>query len=117
MLKRTVALFALAMAAAAVAKLPAPTPEEKATLTLNAAKAAHAAKVSDYTLCLSQNKVAEAYLREQKAAGKTYTPESTPACVNPGPFVAPAAAPASAAAPAQPATTTAAPAQAAAPKK
>jgi hypothetical protein len=117
MLKRIVALCALTMTAAAVAKLPPLTPEQQATATMNAAKAAHAAKVDAYTLCLSQNRVAEAYVKEQKAAGKVYTPDATPACVNPGPFVPPAAAPAAAAAPAQPATTPAAPAQAAAPKK
>jgi hypothetical protein len=109
MLKRTVAFCALAITAAAMAKLPPPTPQEQETLKLNAAKAAHTAKVDAYKLCLSQNKVAEAYLRDQKAAGKAYTPESTPACADPGPFVAPAAAPA-AAAPAQPASMTAAPA-------
>ena len=51
---------------------------------------------------MSQTKVAESYIKEQKASGKVYTPEATPACVNPGPFVPPAA-PAAAAAPAQPA--------------
>ena len=95
------ALCALTLAAAAVAKLPAPTPEQQATAALNAAKTAHAAKVDAYTLCVSQTKVADAYVKEQKAAGKVYTPEATPACANPGPFVPPAAAPA--AAPAQPA--------------
>jgi hypothetical protein len=116
MLKRIVALCALTMAAAALAKLPPLTPEQQATATMNAAKAAHAAKVDAYTLCLSQTRVAEAYVKEQKAAGKVYTPDTTPACVNPGPFVPPPAAPA-AAAPAQPAAMPAAPAQAAAPKK
>ena len=86
-----VAACALAFAAAGVAKLPAPTPEQQATAALNAAKAAHAAKVDAYTLCMSQTKVAESYIKEQKAGGKVYTPEATPACVNPGPFVPPAA--------------------------
>ena len=48
----------------------------------SAAKAAHAGKVDAYTLGLSQAKVAEAYVQQQKAAGKVYTPEATPACVN-----------------------------------
>jgi len=54
-------------------------------------------------------------MKQQKANGKAYTPEATPACVNPGPFVPPAVTPAVAAAPQPPA----APAQpaAAAPKK
>ena len=123
MLKHVIfAVCALTLSAAAVAKLPAPTPEQQATAALNAAKAAHAAKVDAYTLCMSQTKVADAYVKEQKAAGKVYTPDATPACVNPGPFVPPAAAPAAATAPAQaaaaPAATTA-PAQpaAVAPKK
>jgi hypothetical protein len=97
-----IAACALAFAATGAAKLPAPTPEQQATAALNAAKAAHAAKVDAYTLCMSQTKVAESYIKEQKASGKVYTPEATPACVNPGPFVPPAA-PAAAAAPAQPA--------------
>jgi hypothetical protein len=101
MLKHAIfTLCALTLAAAAVAKLPAPTPEQQAAAALNAAKAAHAAKVDAYTLCMSQTKVADAYVKEQKAAGKVYTPDATPACVNPGPFVAPAAAPAVATAPA-----------------
>ncbi|MBS1132892.1 MAG: hypothetical protein H6R02_33 [Burkholderiaceae bacterium] len=91
MLKHTIfALCALTLAAAVAAKLPPPTPEQQAAATLNAAKAAHAGKVDAYTLCLSQTKVADAYIKEQKANGKVYTPEATPACVNPGPFVAPA---------------------------
>jgi hypothetical protein len=89
-----IALCGLAFAGAGLAKLPAPTPEQQAAAALNAAKAAHAGKVGAYELCLSQTKVAEAYVREQKAQGKVYTPEATPACVNPGPFVPPAAAPA-----------------------
>jgi len=110
-----VAVCGLAFAAAGLAKLPAPTPEQQAAAALNAAKAAHAGKVDAYTLCVSQAKVADEYIKQQKANGKAYTPEATPACVNPGPFVPPAVTPAVAAAPQPPA----APAQpaAAAPKK
>jgi hypothetical protein len=79
------------VATAAVAKLPPPTPEQQAAAALNAAKAAHAGKVGAYQLCLSQTKIAEAYIKEQKAAGKMYAPEATPACANPGPFVPPTA--------------------------
>lgn len=89
-----IALCGLAFTAAGLAKLPAPTPEQQAAAALNAAKAAHAGKVDAYTLCLSQTKVADAYVRDQKAQGKVYTPEATPACVNPGPFVPPTATPA-----------------------
>jgi hypothetical protein len=98
-----IALCGLTFAAVGLAKLPAPTPEQQAAAALNAAKAAHAGKVDAYTLCMSQTKVADAYIQQQKASGKVYTPEATPACVNPGPFVPPAATPVAAAAPAQPA--------------
>jgi hypothetical protein len=111
-----IAVCGLAFAAAGLAKLPPPTPEQQAAATLNAAKAAHAGKVDAYTLCMSQTKVADAYIKEQKANGKTYTPEATPACVNPGPFVPPAATPVAAAAPAQPAAAPTQPAAAAAKK-
>ena len=111
-----IAVCGLAFAAVALAKLPAPTPEQQATAALNAAKAAHAGKVDAYTLCLSQAKVADAYVQQQKAAGKVYKPEATPACANPGPFVPPAATPVAAAAPAQPAAAPAQPAAAAAKK-
>ena len=111
-----VALCALAFTAAGSAKLPDPTPEQQAAAKLNAAKAAHAGKVDAYTLCVSQAKVADAYVKEQKAKGKAYTPEATPDCVNPGPFVAPAMTPVGTTPPAQPAASPAQPA-AAAPKK
>jgi hypothetical protein len=65
-----IAVCGLAFAAAGSAKLPAPTPEQQAAATLNAAKAAHAGKVDAYTLCMSQTKVAEAYIKDQKAAGR-----------------------------------------------
>ncbi len=103
-----VAVCGLAFTAAGLAQSPAPTPEQQAAAALNAAKAAHAGKVGAYNLCLSQAKVADDYIKQQKAKGKVYTPDATPACVNPGPFVPPAATPAVATAP-QPA--------AAAPKK
>jgi hypothetical protein len=113
-----IAVCGLAFSAVGLAKLPAPTPEQQAAAAMNAAKAAHAGKVDAYTLCMSQAKVADAYVQQQKASGKVFTPEATPACVNPGPFVPPAATPVAAAAPAQPAAPAkpaAAPAQPAAP--
>jgi len=106
-----ISLCGLAFAGAGLAALPPPTPEQQAAAALNAAKAAYAAKVDAYTLCMSQTKVADAYVKDQKTQGKVVTPEATPACVSPGPFVPPADTPAAAAAPAQPA---AAPAQSAA---
>jgi len=112
MLKHIVlAVSGLAFAAGAVAKLPAPTPEQQAAATLAAAKTAHSAKVDSYETCVEQTKIAEAYIKQQKAQGKTYTPEATPACANPGPFVAPATTPTGM----TPAQGTAPPSQAAAP--
>jgi hypothetical protein len=103
MLKHTfVAICALALATIAAANLPPPTPEQQAAAALAAAKSAHASKVAAYQLCMAQNRIADAYIKDQKAKGKVYTPEPTPPCVNPGPFAPPAAAPV-AAAPAQPA--------------
>ena len=96
-----IAACGLAFAAASLAKLPAPTPEQQAAATLNAAKSAHGAKVEAYQLCVVQAKIADAYIQQQKAAGKAYTPEATPACTNPGAFVPPAATPFASAAPAQ----------------
>lgn len=110
-----VAVAGLACAAVAFAKLPPPTPEQQAAAALAAAKTAHAGKVEAYALCVSQTKVADTYIKEQKAKGKVYTPEATPACVNPGPFVPPPATPVAAAAPAQAAAPVAAPAKPAAP--
>jgi hypothetical protein len=93
MLKHIVfALSALAFGAAGLAKLPDPTPEQKAAAALASAKSAHAAKVDSYKLCLVQSKIADAYGNQQKAQGKAYAPEATPACADPGPFVAPTAA-------------------------
>ncbi len=85
-----IALCGFAFAAAGLAKLPEPTPEQKAAAAQNAAKAAHTAKADAYKQCLVQSQLADAYLKEQRAKGKSYTPEPTPGCVNPGPFVAPA---------------------------
>lgn len=100
MLKQVVVIVCgLAFGAAAPAKLPAPTPEQQAAAALAAAKAAHAAKTDAYDLCMAQSRIADGYIKEQKAKGKTYTPDATPACANPGPFVPPA--------PAKPVATTA----------
>jgi hypothetical protein len=71
------------------AKLPAPTPEQAAAADLAKARADHGNKVGNYQLCMSQNDVANKY----KKAGAP----APAACVNPGPFVAPAAAPTAAA--------------------
>jgi len=80
----------------AVAKLP-PLSEEAAAKAAEAkAKAAWSSKVDAYTLCQAQDKVVARY-RQEKAAGAPAA-TATPACQDPGPYVAAntAAAPAAA---------------------
>jgi hypothetical protein len=108
------------LSTAVMAKLPAPSDEAKAKAAETAAKTAHGNKVADYQLCKSREKVAAHYYKTAKASGKTTTaPVATPACADPGPYVAAApGAPVVAAAPAAPAKPGAAPAApAAAPAK
>ena len=127
MKKSLISLAALALASlfslSAMAKLPAPSDEAKAKAAEAAAKTAHSNKVADFQLCKSREKVAAHYYKTAKASGKpTNPPVATPACADPGPFVAadPAAPAAVAAAPASgtkpgapaPATAPAAPAPA-----
>ncbi len=100
---------------AATARLPAPSDEAKAKAAAASAKSAHGGKVDGYQLCLSMNKVAARYASEVKAAGKAVTAKATPDCADPGPFVDPAMAAATAAAAATaPLVTAAKPAVAAA---
>ena len=109
---RTAMAFGLAaLAGTAAAKLPPPSDEAKAKAAEAAAKTAHGDKVANYKLCQSMNDVATKYAAAQKKAGKAVTPQPTPPCADPGPFVY---TPAVAAAPAA-ATTAAAPAAAAKP--
>jgi hypothetical protein len=115
-----IAVAALTLACSAAAKLPAPvlTDEAKAKAAEAAAKTAHGNKVANYQLCKSIDRTAEHYQKTAKAAGKTVKPPAeTPACADPGPFVAagaPGAAPVAVAAPA-PAAGAAAPKAATAP--
>ena len=122
-------VLASLFSAYAMAKLPAPSDEAKAKAAEAAAKTAHGNKVADFQLCKSREKVAAHYYKTAKASGKpTNPPVATPACVDPGAYVAaaPAAAPAAPAAPAvaaapaagaKPAAPSAAPAPAAPAKK
>jgi hypothetical protein len=119
-------VLASLFSASAMAKLPAPSDEAKAKAAEASAKTAHGNKVADFQLCKSREKVAAHYYKTAKASGKpTNPPVATPACVDPGAYVAaaPAAAPAApavAAAPAagaKPAAPSAAPAPAAPAKK
>ena len=85
-------ILAAAIAGHAAATLP-PAPESaKAQATEAAARTAWSDKVAAYQLCLSQDRVAEAYRRDSKAAAKPAPqPVTTPACQDPGPFVTPLA--------------------------
>jgi hypothetical protein len=127
MKKSLISLATLVLASlfsvSAMAKLPAPSDEAKAKAAEAAAKTAHGNKVADFQLCKSREKVAAHYYKTAKASGKpTNPPVATPACADPGPFVAaapaaPAAVAAAPAAAAKPAAPGAAPAAAAPAKK
>jgi hypothetical protein len=85
-----IALTAAAlMAAPALAKLPAPSDEVKAKAAAAAAKTAWSDKVGSYQLCQAMDRVAESYRKSAKAVGKDAPAAvDTPACADPGPFVA-----------------------------
>ena len=89
-MKKLLILSLLAAASAAsLAKLPTPvlTDEAKAKAAETAAKTAWTGKAEAYQLCKSQDKVAAAYYKSAKAAGKeTKPPAAAPACADPGPF-------------------------------
>ena len=104
-------LLASLFSVSAMAKLPAPSDEAKAKAAEAAAKTAHGNKVADYQLCKSREKVAAHYYKTAKASGKPTTPPvATPACADPGPYVAAApAAPAASAVAAAPAPAAAKP--------
>ena len=83
----------LIFAAPVCAKLPAPTDEAKAKAAAAALKTAWADKTGAYQLCRAMDRVAEAYRQGAKAASKEAPAAvETPACADPGPFVAPVAA-------------------------
>jgi hypothetical protein len=76
-------------AGTALAKLPPPSDEAKAKAAEAAAKAAHAGKVANYQLCKVQDKVAADYMARAKKEGTAVKPAvATPACADPGPFIA-----------------------------
>jgi hypothetical protein len=85
-------MLAFLSAGSAYAKLPPPSEEAKAKADEAKAKTEYGDKVGAYKLCLSQNRVAENYL---KAKGQK---PQLAVCQDPGPFGAapPAAAPAAA---------------------
>lgn len=76
----------------ALAKLPPVSGDAKATATAAAEKSAWSNKVAAYALCQVQDKIAEQYFASASAAGKDVQPAiPTPACADPGAFVATAA--------------------------
>ena len=80
-LKLALAMTAVLALGAAHAKLPPPSDEAKAKAAEAKEKAAHGGKVAAYKLCLSQNRTAERYMKEQGKKGA-----APPACQDPGPF-------------------------------
>jgi hypothetical protein len=71
----------------AMAKLPAPSDEAKAKAAETKDKAAWSDKIAAYKLCMSQDKVVANY---RKVKAKDAKPAATtPACQDPGPYVAP----------------------------
>lgn len=87
--KLILGLIALALSGVASAKLPPPSEEAKATAAAAKDKAAWGDKVSAYKLCMAQDKVAAHY---QKTTGAKKPAVALPACTDPGPYVATAAA-------------------------
>lgn len=88
------AAAAICLAQPALAKLPPPSDEAKAAAAAAADKAAWGNKVAAFQLCKAQDRVAAQVLAQARAAGKSAQPTATPACADPGPYVAAPTAPA-----------------------
>ena len=85
----TVVILAAVLTAPALAKLPAPSDEAKAKAAAAAAKTAWSDKVGGYQLCQAMDRVAAGYRRNATAINKDLPAAiDTPACADPGPFVA-----------------------------
>lgn len=81
--------LAFVLASGAFAKLPPPSDEAKAKAAEAAAKAAWSGKRAAFETCQAQERVAARFFAEMKQAGKEVRPAlPTPACEDPGPFVA-----------------------------
>jgi hypothetical protein len=77
------------LATSALAKPPSLSDEAKAKAAAAAAKSAWGDKVGAYQLCRSMDHAAENYRQSEKLAGKEAAAAiTTPACADPGPFVA-----------------------------
>lgn len=100
--RATAVLIGALVGSSAWAKLPTPqlTEEQKAAAELAKAKAAHQTKVDAFKTCKAAERAAEHYFKQHPQAPK---PAQAPACVDPGPFAAPATPPAAAPAAAAPA--------------
>jgi hypothetical protein len=83
-----IAVTAVCAAQSVWAKLPAPGDDAKAAAAAAADKAAWANKVGAFQLCMAQDRVAAQVLAQARSAGKPAQPTSTPACADPGPYVA-----------------------------
>ncbi len=82
------------LAVPALAKLPPLSEEAKAKADEAAVKAAWTGKVGSYKLCQAMNRTAEYYRNSEKSTGKEVPAAiETPACTDPGQFVATAVAP------------------------
>ena len=85
----TALILAAVLTAPALAKLPAPSDEAKAKAAAAAAKTAWSDKVGGYQLCQAMDRVAAGYRRNATAINKDLPAAiDTPACADPGPFVA-----------------------------
>ena len=81
--------LAFVLASGVFAKLPPPSEEAKAKAAEAAAKAEWSAKRAAFATCQAQERVAARFFAEMKQAGKEVKPAlPTPACEDPGPFVA-----------------------------
>ncbi len=88
-MRTILAVLMLTVSTGVMAKLPAPSAEAQAKAKEAAAKAAWSGKVAGYQLCLSQDKIAAAYFANARANNlQTKTPQATPPCTDPGPYVA-----------------------------
>jgi hypothetical protein len=90
-MRASIVLITIAYAGIAFAKLPPLPDAAKNQAAQTAAKAAWSDKVSLYQMCRAQDRVADVYRRDLKAAGKNLPdPTAMTPCADPGPYVAPA---------------------------
>jgi hypothetical protein len=95
MTKLLAAFFTAALLAVpiALAKLPPLSPDAQGKADETKAKTAWTDKVAAYQLCRAMERTAETYLKAAKARGQgTHAPAATPACTDPGPYMAAGAA-------------------------